>query len=191
MLIDRRPRFHEGKSTPNRAARRTPAEPLAQNPSLAPAPFLAALLLAGLTACSTERPTATSFSQDNDNPPVTAAAVLNEDFSSRQIFPVDNWWNQDVSMAPLDDDSDAIITWINNPSPANPNRRQRLHPDFGPPPYGMPYIAVDGTQARVPVTFVLYGSQSDAGAPGFPSERSTETAARFLGRHRPGPGRPW
>ena len=28
-----------------------------------------------------------------------------------------------------------------------------LHPDFGPPPYGIPYVVVAGDQARVPVTF--------------------------------------
>jgi hypothetical protein len=43
-----------------------------------------------------------------------------------------------------------------------------VHPDFGPPPYGIPYIGVSGDQPLEPVTFVLYGSESDAGAPGRP-----------------------
>ena len=30
---------------------------------------------------------------------------------------------------------------------------KRLHPDFGPPPYGIPYVVVAGDQPRVPVTF--------------------------------------
>jgi hypothetical protein len=44
----------------------------------------------------------------------------------------------------------------------------RVHPDFGPPPYGIPYVAVSGTQTLLPVTFSPYGSQSDPGAPGQP-----------------------
>ena len=43
-----------------------------------------------------------------------------------------------------------------------------MHPDFGPPPYGIPYVVVDGTQPRVPVTWVAYGNQSDSGIPGLP-----------------------
>ena len=33
----------------------------------------------------------------------------------------------------------------------------------------MPYIVVPGTQPLVPVTFVDYGDESDAGAPGRPA----------------------
>jgi len=131
--------------------------------------FLAATLSLFLLGCSHENPATTPLGRDADDPPATTAVSLLEDFSNRQMFPVDNWWNQDVSMAPLDGNSAAIIHWINNTTPADPNRRQRLHPDFGPPPYGIPYVGVDGTQPRVTVTFTLYGSQSDAGAPGFPT----------------------
>ena len=35
------------------------------------------------------------------------------------------------------------------------------HPDFGPPPYGIPYVTVGGAEARRPVTFVDYGSESE------------------------------
>ncbi len=106
--------------------------------------------------------------------------VLLEDFSARQVFPASNWWNLDVSLAPVDPSSSAYIAWISGRTPQNPSAVRRLHPDFGPPPYGIPYVGVSGTQARVPVTFVDYGEESDAGAPGFapgypiPEEAKTE-----------------
>ena len=99
---------------------------------------------------------------------VWADTVLNEPLAGRQVFPTTNWWNLDVSVAPVDSRSAELIAWISNRTPTNPTAVRRLHPDFGPPPYGMPYVVVGGDQARVPVTFVDYGSESDAGAPGLP-----------------------
>ena len=85
------------------------------------------------------------------------------------LFPPDNWWNTDVSVAPVDPSSPAFIDWISGRSPANPNATRSLHPDFGPPPYGIPYVVVGADQPRLPVTFSPYGGESDAGAPGQPS----------------------
>src|SRR5690349_7942179 len=83
------------------------------------------------------------------------------------LFPADNWWNTDVSSAPVDPHSADLIDFI------GPD--VRLHPDFGgdadpfPGIYGMVYLSVPGTQPLVPVTFVEYGGESDAGAPGRPA----------------------
>lgn len=91
---------------------------------------------------------------------------LNEDLGT--LFPSDNWWNVDVSGAPVDANSDALIDWIcGRTNPTDPCSSD-LHPDFGPPPYGIPYVGVAGDQPLEPVTFVLYGSESDAGAHGSP-----------------------
>jgi hypothetical protein len=82
------------------------------------------------------------------------------------LFPPDNWWNVDVSTAPLDSNSAAFITWI--------GAAKGLHPDFGgdsspsPQIYGMPYIVVPGGEPLEPVAFD-YASESDAGAPGRPA----------------------
>ncbi len=82
------------------------------------------------------------------------------------LFPADNWWNANVSAAPLDPDSASYIAHVGVNRP--------LHPDFGgdadvfPEIYGMIYITVPGTQPLQPVTFVEFPSQSDAGAPGRP-----------------------
>src|SRR5438034_10902453 len=73
------------------------------------------------------------------------------------LFPANNWWNTDVSVAPLDVNSANFIAFINQPS--LPNSRQ-LRPDWGTDNgdgtlYGFPYIIVDGSQAKKTVTFNL------------------------------------
>ena len=61
---------------------------------------------------------------------------------------------------------------------------RHLHPDFGPPPYGIPYVGVPGTQALAPVTFTDYGDESDAGAPGrppgYPIPEQAKTQAGYI-----------
>jgi hypothetical protein len=92
------------------------------------------------------------------------------------LFPPDNWWNAEVSSAPLDPQSAAFINFIGNDA---------LHPDFGgddaenpPGIYGIPYVVVPGSQPLEPVEFVLYGDESDAGAPGRPPGYPIPIAAR-------------
>jgi hypothetical protein len=86
------------------------------------------------------------------------------------LFPADHWWNTDISTAPVDQNSAAFIAFIDN----NTNGGRRLRQDWGGAgdgpglTYGIPYVSVPGSQPRVPVTFVAYGSESDAGAPGDP-----------------------
>jgi hypothetical protein len=77
------------------------------------------------------------------------------------LFPSDNWWNQDISSAPVDANSAQYIAFINN------GGTRHLHPDFGGEVspgstaiYGMPYAIVDGSQPKQAVTF-LYWSESD------------------------------
>ncbi|MSO56879.1 MAG: hypothetical protein EXQ55_08170 [Acidobacteria bacterium] len=66
---------------------------------------------------------------------------LLEDFGGRTLFPSSNWWNQDISRAPVDARSSAYINFI--------GRERTLHPDFGPPPYGIPYMGVGSTEPRL------------------------------------------
>jgi hypothetical protein len=116
--------------------------------------------------------------------------VLTEALTGRQVFPVTNWWNQDVSTAPLDARSAELIAWISNRTPTNPTTTRRLHPDFGPPPYGIPYVVVDGVQPRVPVTFE-YADESDtgiAGLPGYPIPDEARTLPHYIEGDLPGGG---
>jgi hypothetical protein len=75
------------------------------------------------------------------------------------LFPADNWWNLDISAAPVDPNSAAFIAFIGG--------TRRLHPDFGGDVspgsvqiYGMPYGVVDGTQPKKTVQF-FYSDESD------------------------------
>jgi hypothetical protein len=95
--------------------------------------------------------------------------VVNESLVGRQVFPLTNWWNQDITTAPVDSRSAALLDFISGRTSTNPTAVRRLHPDFGPPPYGFPYIVVSGSQPRVTMNFVDYGDESDAGAPGGPA----------------------
>ena len=97
------------------------------------------------------------------------------------MSPPGHWWGQDISTAPVDRDSDAYIDFI--------GRTRSLHPDFGPPPYGMPYISVGGSQPRVPVTFVAYGSESDrgiGGLDGYPIPDEAKTRPNYIEGGDPG-----
>jgi hypothetical protein len=80
------------------------------------------------------------------------------DLRGMRFFPADNPWNQDISGAPTDPNSDALIASIGLDKP--------LHPDFGTvyngAPSGIPYVVVSGTQPRVPVRFE-YPDESDPG----------------------------
>src|SRR5207253_6617751 len=60
----------------------------------------------------------------------------------RRVFPPDNPWNQDISGAPVDPRSDAIIASIGADKP--------VHPDFGSglwqgAPNGIPYVVAPGS----------------------------------------------
>ncbi|MBW3671357.1 MAG: dockerin type I repeat-containing protein [Acidobacteria bacterium] len=95
-------------------------------------------------------------------PPLTSEASQGGDLGVPiPLFPPDNWWNLDISAAPVDPDSAQYISFINN------GGNRRMHPDFGgevspgsDEVYGMPYIVVDGDQPKVPVEF-LYWDESD------------------------------
>jgi hypothetical protein len=83
------------------------------------------------------------------------------------VFPADNWWNTDVSAAPVDPNSASYIAFVNN------GGTRRLHPDFGGEvstgsvaTYGMPYAVVDGNQPKLPVTFGYWGESDGVDASG-------------------------
>lgn len=89
-----------------------------------------------------------------------------------RLFPADNWWNADVSLAPVDPQSDALLRFV--------GVTRRLHPDFdgdsgvpSAPIYGMPYIVAGASQPRVSVVFD-YADESDAGPYPIPEEAKTQ-----------------
>ena len=88
------------------------------------------------------------------------APELEGSLAGRQVFPVNNWWNQDISAAPVDQNSSSFISYNGT--------TRRLHPDFGPSPYGIPYVVVSGDQPLVRPNWTAWGDESDEGAPGRP-----------------------
>ncbi len=137
-----------------------------------------ALSLAACTGAGSRNPVGTS-----DPGPANATAgevTLEPDLTGRSVFPLSNWWNLDVESAPVDPNSGALIDWISGRTPQNPGAVRHLHPDFGPPPYGIPYVGVTGGQPLAPVTFTLYGDESDVGAPGRPPGYPIPDQARLL-----------
>ncbi len=82
----------------------------------------------------------------------------NASLGGKRLLGDDSPWNQDVSAAPVDPNSDNLIASIGKDRP--------LHPDFGTvyagAPNGIPYVVVSGEQKKVPVQF-RYADESDPG----------------------------
>jgi hypothetical protein len=116
---------------------------------------------------------------DGLSPPSGGGTGLNATLAPRRLFPDDNPWNQPVDTAQVDPNSDAIVGLI--------GATKSLHPDFGANwnggPFGIPYVVVSGTQARVAVTFD-YADESDPGPYPIPFDAPIEGGASSTGdRH--------
>jgi hypothetical protein len=86
-------------------------------------------------------------------------------------FPADNLWNKDISSAPLDPNSTALINFI--------CASVTMHPDFGSGLYqgssiGIPYVVVDSTQPLVAINFTAFGNESDPGPMPVPANAPIE-----------------
>ena len=109
------------------------------------------------------------------------------------LFPSNNWWNLDISSAPVDSNSASYIAFINN------GGTRHLHPDFGGEVspgsvdiYGMPYAIVDGSQPKQAVTF-YYWNESDGvnystrqGIPFYPIPAQAITQPHWIEGGAPG-----
>lgn len=103
------------------------------------------------------------------------------------LFPSNNWWNLDVSAAPLDPSSAAFVSFI--------GAAKGLHPDFGgdsspaPEIYGFPWIVVSGAEPLEILTFD-YADESDVGAPGrppgYPIPAEAKTQSKWIEGGYPG-----
>jgi hypothetical protein len=82
------------------------------------------------------------------------------------VFPADNVWNMDVSKLPVHRKSKI---WKRAMHAGSTN----LHPDFGPPGYGIPFNVVTNAHATTSVRFT-YASESDPGPYPFGSDTTIE-----------------
>ena len=125
--------------------------------------------------------------------PATVPAANGELPGPLPLFPSDNWWNTDISAAPVDAASSSFIAYINN------GGTRRLHPDFGGTAspgsadiYGMPYAVVNGSQPKQAVTF-QYWDESDGvnsstgqGVPFYPIPAQAITQPHWVEGGAPG-----
>ena len=114
---------------------------------------LAVALIVTAAQYSAARPKAPQA--DQGIPDLGVSASLH----GKQLFPKDDPWNQDISQAAIDPNSDKLIASIG----ANVG----LHADFGTmyhgAPNGVPYIVVSANQPKVPLTFSGNAGESDPG----------------------------
>jgi hypothetical protein len=83
------------------------------------------------------------------------AAAVDVPGTSCQVFPPNNVWHLDVSRLPVHPRSD---TW----KAASHAGSTLLHPDFGPPTYGIPFDVVAASHPTVSVA-LHYAGESDPG----------------------------
>jgi hypothetical protein len=76
--------------------------------------------------------------------------------TSCAVFPADNVWNMDISALPVNAKSKM---WKRSAHAGT----TLLHPDFGPPNYGIPYDVVDGSTHSFTSVRFQYKSESDRG----------------------------
>ncbi len=107
------------------------------------------------------------------------------------LFPADNWWNTDISKAPVDASSSAFIAFV--------GATRGMHPDFGgdvspgsQQVYGFPYAVVDGTTTKRAVQFD-YADESDgvnhttgSSVPFYPIPDEAITQAHWIESGEPG-----
>lgn len=114
---------------------------------------------------------------------VAAAGTAPEvggNLSGLPVFPADNPWNQDISAAPVDPNSANLV--------ASMGLTTSLHPDwgteYGGAPWGIPFVTVSGSQAKVPITYTDYPSESDSGPFPVPLDAPVEGGSNGAGdRH--------
>lgn len=113
------------------------------------------------------------------DPPVLTNSVLFNTaeadgvLSAMQIFPTTNPWNEDISRRPVLPNSDAMIAQIIADLAAD---RRTLRAFFE-----MNYALVPDSQPLVPISFLLYGNESDPSPYPIPSNLPVETWPRLTG----------
>jgi len=94
------------------------------------------------------------------------------------VFPSDNVWNTDVSSLPVHAKSEEWLATMQADA-------TNLHPDFGAPPYGLPFAIVGDGHPDVFIDF-LYDDESDPGpypfGPDIPIENGSDAHALMIDR---------
>lgn len=142
-----------------------------------------ALILSAIVIASVSTPLAQSRP--------AAAQILGPVPGPLPVFPADNWWNQDISQAPVDARSAQFISFVGS--------ARRLHPDFGgfefpgsQTIYGFPYVVVGGDQPKRAVAFDYWeesdgvNRQTGQSVPFYPIPDEAITQPYFIEGGQPG-----
>jgi hypothetical protein len=87
------------------------------------------------------------------------------------ILPAEDPLNQEIADAPVNPNSANYVASI--------GLSDHLHPDFGTnPTYGIPFTVVGAGQAKVPIKFTEYGSESNPGPYPIPANAPVEGGGR-------------
>jgi hypothetical protein len=88
-----------------------------------------------------------------------AAGLESADLSGLSLFPADNPWHWDISQLPVHPNSANLVASVGSSA--------SVHPDFGSAlggvPWGIPYVLVGKSQAKIAVNYTDYGDESDPG----------------------------
>jgi hypothetical protein len=103
----------------------------------------------------------------------------NASLHGKGIFPANNPWNQRIDTAPVDPNSNAIISRFSGAG---------IHPDFGANwgggPFGIPYVVVAGTQNKVNISPISFADESDSAPYPIPANAPIEGGSQSTGdRH--------
>jgi major membrane immunogen (membrane-anchored lipoprotein) len=126
--------------------------------------LLIAILCILLTACKKNDTSVLNQSSSNFSNKTTCDATV-ADAETIQIFPADNWWNEDISSKPVDPYSSNILSHFSSAP---------VKTDFGSgnyhgSPIGIPFVVVCGSEDKITVKFRAngydgnYGDESDKG----------------------------
>jgi hypothetical protein len=136
--------------------------------SLSRSPLVLLSLLLACGACKAD----SSSPSDSDGPgedgpdPAADSSLGPSAPIGFRPFPANNPWNLPIDTAQVDSASAKFVATI--------GINDRLHPDFGTEPtYGIPYVVVDSTQARVNLTF-QWPAESDPGPYPIPNDAPVE-----------------
>jgi hypothetical protein len=131
-----------------------------ENKIMKTACFTGLAAFVAFAACTAPKDRLSPNDQVHKDGAVSASVELSPDLSLRSpvcLLP-DNWWNLDVSQAPVDPSSNQLIAWLGVQESSIGEGVP--HADFSPR-FGIPYVTVSGTQPKVDVSFTAYADESD------------------------------
>ncbi len=113
-------------------------------------------------------------------PSAFCQAIQSPDLSRMELFPADNPWHWDITSFDIHPRNSAYLQSI--------GASKALHPDFGTvlegAAWGIPYITVSASQAKVEIHYTHYGDESDPGPYPIPLSAPVEGGSSSSGdRH--------